>query len=518
MTDIDQAIRDVVKGASVVTVGLFLELLIAFVAQVIAARILDVGSFGGIVIGTAIVDVGAIVAGLGLASGLTRYLPRVEDGEKRSLALFSVAVTLLTSTVLGAVVALNASAIATEVFGDPGVAVTVRIFGAAIPFATVLNVTVGGIRGQERSTYWVVVKNIVHPLARITLVVGVAAYTLDRAGLTEAQRQAGFAWAYAIPYVVSAIVGLALLYRALPRDGLAVDTGRLAEVTRYSLPFTVTGVSSFVYRSIDIFLIAFFLGQFANGIYGVAYAAVSFMGMFSTAFNFLGAPIASRLESDGNARDAMEMFRAVVRWLIVVSVCALVPLGVFATEFITIIYRAKYASGGTVLAVLAVGFALKNVLSVHNPILESVGRAKLLSFNSALAAVANLALNWVLIPRYGILGAAVATSASFFLRDGLAAAQVYLALGETPLSWRGVRPAILAVPFLWLVSTVVAPATPGTLLWLVGVTGLTSVVYLIAVLLVFGLTETDVMVVRSAEEQYGLPLGRFDAVIRWLAN
>jgi O-antigen/teichoic acid export membrane protein len=518
MSDIDQAIRDVVKGASIVTIGLILELLIAFVAQVIVARSLEVGSFGGIVIGTAIIDIGAIVAGLGLASGLTRYLPRVEDVEKLSLALFTLATTLLTSSVLGAGVALNASFIATEFFGDPNVASTIQIFGAAIPFATLLNSAVGGIRGQERSTYWVVVKNIVHPIARITLVVGVAVYTLDQAGLTEAQRQSGFALAYAIPYVVSAIVGLGLLYRALPQGGLSFNWERIEEVTRYSLPFTVTGISSFIYRSIDIFLIAFFLGQYANGIYGVAYAAVSFMGMFSTAFNFLGSPIASRLERDGTAEDAMQMFQAVVRWLIVVSVCALVPLGVFATDFITIIYEPRYASGGTVLTVLAVGFATKNVLSIHNSILEAVGRSKILSVNSALAAVTNLTLNWVLIPRYGIIGAAVATSVSFLLRDGLAAAQVYLALGETPLSWRGVRPVVLAVPFLWIVASVVAPATPGTFLWLVGTTGLASTVYVTVVLLVFGLTETDVMIIRSAEEQYGLPLGWIDWLIRRLAD
>ena len=81
MTDGDQAIRDVIKGASIVSVGLFLELLIAFVAQVIAARYLSAADFGGLTAGSAILDIGAIIAGLGLASGLTRYLPRVDDAE-----------------------------------------------------------------------------------------------------------------------------------------------------------------------------------------------------------------------------------------------------------------------------------------------------------------------------------------------------------------------------------------------------------------------------------------------------
>lgn len=509
MSDLDQAIRDVVKGASIITFGLVLQLFIAFVAQVIAARYLSVGDFGGLTAGTALLDIGAIVGGLGLASGLTRYLPRVEAAEKRMLVSASVLIAVAASTVLGAAIALNAPFVAAEVFGNPNVTVSIRIFGAAIPFATLLNLAVGGIRGQERSTYWVLVKNVLHPVARITLVVAAVLYGLG---------QAGMAGAYAVPYVISAFVGLVLLYRTLPRSSTSFDRERVEVVTRYSLPFVISGISGFVYRSIDIFLILYFLGDAATGIYGVAYAATSFMGLFSTAFNFLSTPIASRLESDGTIDDAMEMFRAVVRWLLVVSVCALVPLGVFATDFIVIVYQSKYAEGGIVLSILAVGFAVKNVLGVHNSILEAVGRSKVLSVNSAAAAVTNVLLNIALIPRMGMVGGAIATTVSFMLRDGLAAVQVRLALNQTPLHWSSLRPLVLGVPFLVVIWRLIAPATPTTLLWVVGITAMAGTFYVATVLITFGLSPTDVMVIRSAEEQYGLGISRLDWVIRRLSN
>jgi len=509
MSDKDQAIRDVVKGASVVTVGLFLELFIAFVAQVVAARYLSAADFGGLTAGTALLDIGAIIAGLGFAQGLTRYLPRVNAGQKRMFTLVTVSITLVTSTLLGLAVALNAAFIAVEVFGNPNVTVSIRIFGAAIPFASLLNLAVGGIRGQERSTYWVMVKNVVHPIARITLVVGAVLYGADQAGL---------AGAYALPYAVSATLGLLLLYRTLPPSQMTFERDKIEELTRYSLPFTIGGISSFVYRSSDIFLILYFLSDTATGIYGVAYAAVSFMGMLSTGINFLGSPIASRLENDGDIDEVMEMFRASVRWLLIASVCSLVPLGIFASDFIGVIYGSQYTAGGQVLTVLAVGFALKNLLSIHGPILEALGHSKTLSFNSTVAAVTNILLNLTLIPRMGIVGAAAATTISFLLRDGLAAAQVYRALDTTPLSWRATRSSVLAVPFLLIIWTIVAPATPGTFLWLFGITCLTSAIYVAAVLAVFGLTETDIMIVRSAEERYSLPLSRVDWLIHWLAK
>lgn len=507
MSDADQAIRDVVKGASIVYVGLFAELLIAFVAQVIAARYLSVSDFGSITTGTALLDIGSIVGGLGLAAGLTRYLPRVNDEEKRSLATMAVIVTAIVSFSLGALVTFNSSFIAREVFGDASITSSIRIFGAVIPFAALLNVAIGGIRGQKQSLYRVYVKNLLHPIVRFGLVIGVVTYGLGQAEL---------AGAYAVPYVVSAALALALLYRSLPMAALSLKPDLTREVAGYSLPFTITRMSSFVYRSADIFLITYFLGSFSVGIYGVAYAATSFMGMLSTAFNFLGSPIASELEHGGNIDEVTRVFESIAKWLMIGSVCILIPLGVFSTEFITIVYQPRYSSGGIVLTILAVGFAIKNVLGIHGPILEALGYSRVLSINSILAAGTNLILNIVLIPKYGISGAAIATVLSFALRDVLATFEVRYFLGVSPLSWQALRPGLIAVPFLGLVTGLVAPLIPGTFIWILGISGVMSILYSGIVLVMFGLTSTEVMVLRSIEEKYGISLERVDPIIDYL--
>jgi O-antigen/teichoic acid export membrane protein len=506
--DRNQAVRDIVRGASVVSVGLALELLIAFLAQVLAARYLSVSGFGGLTTGTALLNVGSIVGGLGFAAGLTRYLPRIETGEKRQLVRFVVAATAAVSVVLGTVLALNASFVAGTIFGDPSVAVSIAVFSAAIPFAALLDVALGGIRGQKNSRYQVYIKNLLQPSLRFALVVAAVLLGLD---------QAGIAGAYALPYVASAAAALVLLFRILPSEGKTLERDLTVRLARYSLPFTLTKLSSFVYRSIDVFLVLHFLGSAAVGVYGVAYAAVSFMGMLSTAFSYLGSPVASELEAEGTTDDVIRVFRSVVRWLVVGSVCLLVPLGLFAGDFISVIYGTKYAEGGLALAILAVGFATKNVLSVHVPILEALGRSKELSFDSVAAAASNVALNVWLIPQFGIVGAAVATALSFLVRDGLAVWQVRRYLGTVPVGPSAVGPTLLAVPFL-LGSMALVPAVPTSLPWLLAATALAGAVYVSVVLVLFGLSETEVMIVRSAEEKYGLDLGPLDGVVTWLSS
>ncbi|TKX86269.1 hypothetical protein EXE43_09335 [Halorubrum sp. SS5] len=504
MSDTDQAIRDVIKGAGVVYIGLFLELLIAFVAQVLAAQYLSVSGFGGLTTGTALLDIGSIVAGLGLAGGLTRYLPRIEREQKRSLVTTAVGISLANSLLIGGLVTLGAPLIATEIFGDPSVTVSIRIFGAAIPFSALLNIGIGGIRGEKESLYQVYVKNISQPLIRFFLVIVAVVLGLD---------QAGIAGAYALPYVVTSLLALFLLYRTLPATPFQVDVELTERVARYSIPLTVSGVAGFVYRSVDIFLILYFLDSSAVGVYGVAYAAVGFMQMFSTAFNFLGAPVASELEHGGDIEEVMSVFRPVARWLVVGSACAFVPLGIFSTEFVSLIYGSGYAAGGLSLAVLAFGYGAQNVLSVNNPILQALGRSRILAFNSILAALVNLGLNVVFIPRFGIVGAAVASAVSFILRDGLAAIEARYLLGTTPIRWNVAGPALVAVATFGVFTVAVLPTVPTTVIWLLGLTGLSCLLYCALVLILFGISETEVMILRSAEEQYGIsvpgPVVRF---------
>jgi len=505
-----QAVRDIVKGAGVVYGGLVIEIVIAFLAQLLAARFLSISDFGGVTTGTAVVNLGVILGTLGLSQGLVRYLPRLEEDEQRVISLVATAIVAPFSIVLGGLVFLNAGFIASDIFGDPTVTVSLRIFGAAIPFGAVLTLMIGGIRGRERSRYQVYVENLVRPLTRFGLVI--VAVLLGLA-------QAGFALAYAVPYVVGSAVATALFFRALPdlRAGLAIPRSRTRELVRellqYSLPFTISGATGFIYRNSDIFLILFLIDSGAVGVYGVAYAAARLLLMFSTAMNYLGTPVASALDKEDTIGDAVEVYRPVLRWLLLVSLPALLPLVIFPSSFIGSVYRPAYAAGGSALAILAAGFAVHNVFSAHGSLLRSAGYSRPIALNSVLGAVTNVGLNLLLIPEFGVTGAAVATVVSYLLMDALLFGEMLYFTGETPISSDLVAPVVLAVP-VYVLVWYVSPSVPGTFLWLVGVTGLAGLGYWVLVLFTVGLRPIDVMILRSAQEQYGLEYDLLEKFIR----
>lgn len=520
---IDQAIRDVIKSAGVVSIGLFLELFIAFLAQWLAARYLSVSGFGGLVTGTAILNIGAVVGCLGLGEGLTRYLPRWDEDRGRQLVQSSYAITLVVSTVLGLLVTLNAGFIATRVFGDPSVAVSIRVFGAFVPASAFTRLALGGIRGQQNSRYTVYVKNLLQPTTRFVLVAGVVVLGLS---------QQGYAFAYTVPYAIAGVSGTFLLFTTVP-GGLrnivprqrtlrrALQPGFVREALGYSVPFILSGATGFLYRSVDIFLILYFINSDAVGTYGVAYAVARLMLLFSTIFNYIGAPLASELESDLGKSAMLRVHYSIVRWIVIVSIPALIPLILFPSEFISIVYRPRYASGGPALAVLALGFTFHNVGSTQGSLLRALGSSRKLAFNSTAAAGVNLALNLLLIPGFepwgvpklGILGAAIATIASYLTLDLLMAGELYFVLGRIPVSRVILGPvAIAIVPIVGLY--LIHEAIPATFPWIVATGATFAIVYWLAVLFFHGLNDKDVMIIESARERYDIDHPALEFVLR----
>jgi O-antigen/teichoic acid export membrane protein len=500
----DEAVQDILKGAGVIYGGLVLNLVIAFVAQRFAAVYLSVDGFGSLLSGTALLNVGGILAGLGLSSGLIRYLPRVDAENKRSLVKYSLLITLPVSIALSTTTVVFADPIATQIFNDPQIAVSLRIFGAAIPFAVALEIAVGGIRGQMIPHLRVLVQDILQPVLRFGLIIF---------AVVVAAGQAGFAAGYAVPYVIASTIAIILLWRALPAGANDLqNTMILREMIEYSLPFTITGLASFVYNSIDVFLILYFLDSRAVGIYGVAYAFARLVSMFSTAFSYLSTPISSQLENNDEIDKAVDTQTVIVRWVLIATMAIAVPMVAFSSELLGLIYRPAYKTGGAVLVILVVGFVSKNILQVHKPILHALGKSKLSAVNTATTAIFNIILNIILIPRYGIEGAAVATTGSFLVLGLLPTVEVWYYTRSVSMSRDLFRSAVVSA-VVGVSFVPIFDSTPETILWVLIVSGSFAISYVLCLVVIVGFNREDVMVIRMATNKYDVSSDLLDSLL-----
>ncbi len=218
-----------------------------------------------------------------------------------------------------------------------------------------------------------------------------------------------FAWLILLESAFSAL-GLAWVYQ---RRGMTLKLSQSScslakQLILDSWPLIFSGLAVMIYMRIDQVMIEHYLGDYSVGVYSAALR-------ISEAWYFIPMVIASslypsmiRAKKIGESDYYFKLGRF-YELMLFVSLLVAVPVSFYADSIIKIIYGEGYAGAGQVLAlhIWCGVFASLGVASSQWYIIEGL---QLLSFaRTAVGALVNIALNFILIPAYGVVGAAIGT-------------------------------------------------------------------------------------------------------------
>ncbi len=228
---------------------------------------------------------------------------------------------------------------------------------------------------------------------------------------------AAIAAATASGYVAQALVMTALLPRGI-RLAWGMRWAVWRDMLRISLPLGATLIINYLYFRLDVLLLAILRDTDAVAIYGLAYRVLEGLMVFPMYFMLALFPEIARLSADRARVDAI-----VVAALAAMEVIALplVALGiVFADDIVTVIGGTDFADAASVLRILMLALGLSYVNGVYGNALLALGRQDAFFRWSLVILGFNLVANLVLIPPFGVEGAAVAvvlSEALAFCRD-----------------------------------------------------------------------------------------------------
>ena len=115
--------------------------------------------------------------------------------------------------------------------------------------------------------------------------------------------------------------------------------------------------------------------------------------------------------------------------LCTVPICA--ALYLFGKEFLSL-YGIEFAAGQTALNILLIGNMINALAGSVGLILKMTGHERDVLWTGIMAAVTNMVLNAILIPQFGIEGAATATTISISIWPLAAGVMVFRRLGINP--------------------------------------------------------------------------------------
>jgi O-antigen/teichoic acid export membrane protein len=196
--------------------------------------------------------------------------------------------------------------------------------------------------------------------------------------------------------------------RKLVIPKLEIDVELWKYLMKEALPISLAGVIFIIYARIDIIMLSMMQGDASVGIYSAAHKLSEPLSLIPIALLTSVFPIMSA-SSKTSTESLIRLYNLSTRYLYIITIPISVGITVLAEKIIRLIYGAEFADSALVLQLLIWTLVVSSAAYVLTDLLISTGKQKQYSGGMAFSAIANVALNYILIPKYSYNGAAIAT-------------------------------------------------------------------------------------------------------------
>ncbi|HHX66410.1 MAG TPA: oligosaccharide flippase family protein [Chloroflexi bacterium] len=292
---------------------------------------------------------------------------------------------------------------------------------AMIPVLMVDTMAVAILSAKQRFDLY----NVHRATLSLLLLIGFAISLLFlRGGLSAA------VMTFIIATTLTTTIGLWFASREV-RIRLRWDHGLAMEGLRFGLKSYFQYVVSILNYRLDLYLLAFWLAPTQVAFFGVA-TSLAEMAWFIP--NSVGTVLFPRL-AHAHMDEVHEITARVSRNTVVITGALVLGLLAVAWFLVPLAYGAPYRAAVPPLIILLPGIVIMSLFKVLTRDYTSRDRQQIPLLASSVALVLNVALNWLLIPRWAAVGAAVASTGGYLISGVLLMA---LFIHESGLTWQAV--------------------------------------------------------------------------------
>jgi O-antigen/teichoic acid export membrane protein len=422
--------KKLAAGSSATFAGQLVDRSARFGNTWMLSRLLGTGQFGLYTSAVTIVTIAATLAAAGLDNGVVYFGSQASGAEhrKRFSAILFHAIWL--SALCGIMVfsaLLLALYTSPQLFTGQTLATAIIVASPIVLLRPQQRLLISALHAQQRMKIAAVLNGVFLPVSM--LIVGVLA-VLFGAGLVGALVAASVGFLFAI------VGSIWALRHDLPSLLHLPEKGRKpAEILRYSLPLSIGNVLFRLNIWTDILMLTWLTTSESVGIYKVAAALAMLTTVPTAAVRTALRPMVAKLIASNEISRLSSLLTTSSKWLIV-SASPIIALLLIGPNHFLSIFGPKAILGATALVTLVCGQCFNIATSPIATVLTMGGHPKLDMKNGMFAALVNITLNAILIPQYGISGAAIASATALATWALLRTIEVRLLIGVNPFSTR----------------------------------------------------------------------------------
>jgi O-antigen/teichoic acid export membrane protein len=380
----------------------------------------------------------SVISLLGLDSATLRFLPKsLADGRKpeaRSFIKLILSLSLAAGIFFSLILFISRNYIAIEYYKNIDIASPLLMFAIAIPAFTLTSILVSLLQSFQDVRKRMAIKYISEPIVKFTITALLfwVGWKLEAAmtGIVLAM------WC-------SVILGGLALYRHMHKvsGGEKMPSGeRLAPVLKFALPLVLGIFFNVAATRADILMIGSMINTEQAGIYAAAFQSAAILGLILFSVEQVIAPMLAEMLSGGKKR-AKEIYALSLRWPMMLGMPLFTIFVIMAPELMGV-FGPSFHQAVPCFVILLVGQMVALVTGSSNYILLVSGYSKIVMLNELIGATILFVLNFLLIPRLGIIGAAVAVASNLAFINILRVLQVQYFLKLHPYEKTLWKPAL----------------------------------------------------------------------------
>ncbi len=388
-----------VYGISTI-VGRFLSFLLVF----FYTNVLAPGDYGIVAYVYSLIAFVGIIYGYGLESAYFKYASTGEHGSDRETFSTPLIALTISSFVLSSAISLAAPAIArwTEI---PAGHADVIAYAAWILFLdTVSAIPFAALRLERKARFFALLKVL-------NIVVNVAANVLLLLWF-----HLGVDGIFLSGLIASASTWILLLPTTIRRLDMHRRPGLFRTMFRFGVPYVPAGLASMMIQVVDRPILRALTNDATVGIYQANYRLGIFMMLIVSMYDYAWRPFFLLHAKDP---DAKTLFSRVLTYFVLIGTVLTLLLSLFIEDLVKIrvlghaLINSEYWSGLPIVPVVLTGYLF---LGIYNNLIAGIyirEKTQYLPAITFVGALVNVGANLLLIPRLGMMGAAIATLAAY---------------------------------------------------------------------------------------------------------
>lgn len=405
--------------------------------------LLDPASYGLLYFALSVLSVAAMIGMIGLPKSTGRYITEytaTDEGQIPHIIQISLGSLLVIATVVGIALALLAQPVS-NLLGNPTLQPFLVVGGVFVVVRSLATYLTNVFQGFNRVDYSALMTALSRA-GRVVFAVGLVLLGLGALGALIG---------YVAGYAVAVGVGLVILARRFYRDiepaGERAD-GLARRILEYSVPTAATRASVVLDSRVDKIIIGTIVGPAAVGYYTLATQIADFCIVPAQSLGFTISPAIGEQDADDQTENAASLYERSMESVLLLYLPAAVGLALLAEPAIRLIFSQSYLGAVPVLQLFSIFIIVRAIHKITGNGLDYLGLARIRAIARGTAAIGNLALNLLLVPLFGIMGAAVATLVTYSAYTAVNVVYIHRELGIDTSDLLGQTARIAAIALL----------------------------------------------------------------------